>query len=49
MYKFRQNTWCKTKFRLMKQEEIVKIVNKVYPLISKDNNCTAKVEYYYNI
>ena len=33
----------------MKQEEIVKIVNKVYPLISRDNNCTAKVEYYYNI
>ena len=33
----------------MKQEEIVKIVNKVYPLISEDNNCNAKVEYYYNI
>ena len=33
----------------MKQEEIVKIVNKVYPLISKDNNCNAKVEYHYNI
>jgi len=33
----------------MKQEKIVKIVNKVYPLISKDNNCNAKVEYYYNI
>ena len=33
----------------MKQEEIVKIVNKVYPLISKDNNCNAKVECYYNI
>ena len=33
----------------MKQEEIVKIVNKVYPLISKDNNSHAKVEYYYNI
>ena len=33
----------------MKQEEIVKIVNKVYPLISKDNNCDAKIEYHYNI
>jgi len=33
----------------MKQEEIVNIVNKVYPLISKDNNSHAKVEYYYNI
>ena len=33
----------------MKQEEIVKVVNKVYPLISKDNNCCAKVEYYHNI
>ena len=33
----------------MKQEEVVKIVNKVYPLISKDNNSHAKVEYYYNI
>ena len=33
----------------MKQEEIVKIVNKVYPLISEDNNCCAKVEYYHNI
>ena len=33
----------------MKQEEIVKIVNKVYPLISKDNNSHAKVEYYHNI
>ena len=33
----------------MKQEEITKIVNKVYPLISKDNNSHAKVEYYYNI
>ena len=33
----------------MKQEEIIKIVNKVYPLISKDNNSHAKVEYYYNI
>ena len=33
----------------MKQEEIVKVVNKVYPLISEDNNCNAKVEYYYNI
>ena len=33
----------------MKQEEIVKIVNKVYPLISEDNNSHAKVEYYYNI
>ena len=33
----------------MKQEEIIKIVNKVYPLISKDNNSHAKIEYYYNI
>ena len=33
----------------MKQKEIVNIVNKVYPLISKDNNSRAKVEYYYNI
>ena len=33
----------------MKQEEIVRIVNKVYPLISKDNNCDAKIEYHYNI
>ena len=33
----------------MKLEEILKTVNKVYPLISKDNNCTAKVEYHYNI
>ena len=33
----------------MKQEKIVKIVNKVYPLISEDNNCCAKVEYYHNI
>lgn len=33
----------------MKQEEIVKIVNKVYPLISKDNNSNARIEYYYNI
>ena len=33
----------------MEQEEIVKIVNKVYPLISKDNNCDAKIEYHYNI
>ena len=33
----------------MKLEEILKIVNKVYPLISKDNNSYAKVEYYHNI
>ena len=33
----------------MEQKEIVKIVNKVYPLISKDNNCDAKIEYHYNI
>ena len=33
----------------MEQVEIVKIVNKVYPLISKDNNCDAKIEYHYNI
>ena len=33
----------------MKQEEIVKIVNKIYPLISEDYNCNAKIEYHYNI
>ena len=33
----------------MKQKEIIKIVNKVYPLISEDNNSHAKVEYYHNI
>ena len=33
----------------MKLEEILKTVNKVHPLISKDNNCTAKVECYHNI
>ena len=33
----------------MKQEKIKEIINKVYPLISKDNNCNAKVECYYNI
>ena len=33
----------------MKLEEILKIVNKVYPLISKDNNSNAKIEYHYNI
>ena len=33
----------------MKQEEIVKIVNKVYPLISKENNSNANIEYHYNI
>ena len=33
----------------MEQIEIVKIVNKVYPLISKDNDCNAKIEYHYNI
>ena len=33
----------------MEQKEIVRIVNKVYPLISKDNNCDAKIEYHYNI
>ena len=33
----------------MKLEEILKTVNKVYPLISKDNNSHAKVEYYHNI
>ena len=33
----------------MKQEEIVKIIDKVYPLISEDYNCYAKVEYYHNI
>ena len=33
----------------MKKNEIIKIVNKVYPLISKDNDCDAKIEYHYNI
>ena len=33
----------------MKQEKIEKIVNKVYPIISKDNNSNAKIEYHYNI
>ena len=33
----------------MKQEEIVEIIYKVYPLISSDNNCNAKIEYYHNI
>ncbi len=33
----------------MKQEKIEEIVNKVYPLISKDNNCDARIEYHYNI
>ena len=33
----------------MKQEKIEEIVNKVYPLISKDNNSNAKIEYHYNI
>ena len=33
----------------MKQEEITKIVNKVYPLICDDNNSTALVDFHYNI
>jgi hypothetical protein len=33
----------------MKFEEITKIIDKVYPLISEDYNCDAKVEYYHNI
>ena len=33
----------------MKLEEILKTVNKVHPLISKDNNSNAKIEYHYNI
>ena len=33
----------------MKQEEIIKIVNKVYPLICADNNSTALVDFHYNI
>jgi len=33
----------------MKQEKIKEIVNKVYPLISKDNNSDARIEYHYNI
>ena len=33
----------------MKQEEITKIVNKVYPLICTDYNSTALVDFYKNI
>ena len=33
----------------MKQEEITKIVNKVYPLICADYNSTALVDFHYNI
>ena len=33
----------------MKQEEITKIVNRVYPLICADNNSTALVDFHYNI
>ena len=33
----------------MKQEEIVKITNKVYPIIAKDYKCNAKIEVYTNI
>ena len=33
----------------MKQEEVTKIVNKVYPLISKNYKSNAKVELYSNI
>ena len=33
----------------MNNKEINKIVNEFYPLISKDYNCDAKIEYHYNI
>ena len=33
----------------MKQEEITKIVNKVYPLICADYNSMALVDFHYNI
>ena len=33
----------------MEQGEIVKIVNKVYPLICADNNSTDLVDFHYNI
>ena len=33
----------------MNSKEINKIVNTYYPLISKDYNCNAKIEYHYNI
>ena len=33
----------------MKQDKIKEIVDKVYPLISKDNNSNANIEYHYNI
>jgi len=33
----------------MKQAEITKIVNKVYPLICADYNSTALVDFHYNI
>ena len=33
----------------MKQDKIKEIVDKVYPIISKDNNSNANIEYHYNI
>ena len=33
----------------MNKQEINKIVNQYYPLISEDYNCNAKIEYHYNI
>jgi len=33
----------------MKQDKIKEIVDKVYPIISEDNNSNAKIEYHYNI
>ena len=33
----------------MTNKEINKIVGKYYPLISKDYNCNAKIEFHYNI
>ena len=33
----------------MKYKEINKIVGKYYPLISKNYNCNAKIEFHYNI
>ena len=33
----------------MNKRKITKIVNDYYPLISKDYNCDAKIEFHYNI
>ena len=33
----------------MKKNKVLNIINEVYPLISKDYSCNAKVELHYNI